>query len=40
MAVEVVGGGVVLSELAVCEDAVKREVCARFETLVKLDLGG
>jgi len=31
VAAEVVGGG---------EDVLKREVCARLETLVKFDLGG
>jgi len=38
--VEVVGSGVVLGEPAARKDAVKREVCARLETLVEFDLGG
>ena len=38
VAVEVVDG--VVLGIAPGEDAVKREVCARLETLVKFDLGG
>ena len=37
-AVEAVDGAVL--GIAPGEDAVKREVCARLETLVKFDLGG